>query len=38
MPIFEISCAACGYSGELLLMNSADPLSCPQCGGARCKR
>jgi putative FmdB family regulatory protein len=38
MPIFEISCAACGYSGELLLMNSADPLSCPQCGGGEVQK
>ncbi|MCB2192544.1 MAG: zinc ribbon domain-containing protein [Deltaproteobacteria bacterium] len=33
MPIFEISCAGCGYSGELLVINSRDQLTCPQCGG-----
>ena len=35
MPIFEISCAGCGHSGELLVMSSADQLVCPQCGGDR---
>jgi len=38
MPIFEISCAGCGYSGELLVMSSGDPLVCPQCGGSQVEK
>lgn len=38
MPIFEISCAGCGYSGELLVMGSQDRLACPQCGAAEVEK
>ncbi len=34
MPIFEIKCPQCGYSGELLVMGGQDQLACPQCGAA----
>lgn len=37
MPIFEITCDQCGFTGEVIVMNSQADLRCPQCGdtGAR---
>lgn len=32
MPIFEIDCNHCRYCGEVIVMNSGDPLICPNCG------
>jgi putative FmdB family regulatory protein len=33
MPIFDIHCRSCGYQGEVLVLSSKDPLTCPGCGG-----
>lgn len=38
MPIYEITCQACGHSGELLVLLSDQALSCPQCGSERLDR
>jgi putative FmdB family regulatory protein len=32
MPIFEIDCSACGYTGELIVVGQKDLLVCPECG------
>jgi putative FmdB family regulatory protein len=32
MPIYEIACDACGFSGELIALHAEDPLACPSCG------
>ncbi len=31
MPIYEIACADCGYTGETLVLAPDDPLTCPAC-------
>lgn len=31
MPIYEIKCLDCGYTGEVLVLNSNGPLACPSC-------
>ncbi len=33
MPIFEISCRACGYAGEVIELVAGDKAACPSCGG-----
>jgi len=35
MPIFDIHCRSCGYQGEVLVLSSGDPLTCPSCGGTQ---
>lgn len=32
MPIYEIACQDCHYSGEVLATTSTDHPTCPQCG------
>lgn len=32
MPIYDISCAKCGYQGEVLVVSANQPLVCPECG------
>jgi len=32
MPIYEITCTACDYSGEVIALNADGPLACPSCG------
>jgi putative FmdB family regulatory protein len=32
MPIFEIVCSECGFTGELVVVGQKDPLTCPECG------
>jgi putative FmdB family regulatory protein len=34
MPIFEIACNQCRYNGEVIVLSSKDPLTCPSCGSA----
>ncbi len=31
MPIYEISCADCRYTGEVIVLKAGDPLQCPAC-------
>jgi putative FmdB family regulatory protein len=31
MPIYEILCAACGYEGEVIVLNSETQALCPVC-------
>lgn len=38
MPIHEIVCNACGYSGEVISLSASSALSCPECGAAAEKR
>lgn len=38
MPIFDIRCSACGYQGEVLVLTSQDPLTCPGCGGSQTEK
>ncbi|MGD9210423.1 MAG: zinc ribbon domain-containing protein [Desulfobacteraceae bacterium] len=35
MPIFEIVCSNCGYTGELIVMNQNDLLQCPECNSTK---
>ncbi|MGD9007989.1 MAG: zinc ribbon domain-containing protein [Desulfobacteraceae bacterium] len=32
MPIYEIQCQDCDYSGEVLVVGSDGAMSCPSCG------
>ena len=32
MPIFDIQCNDCGYTGEVLVMRKDQGLACPFCG------
>jgi putative FmdB family regulatory protein len=32
MPIFDIKCSDCGYSGEVLVLRSDETFYCPACG------
>ncbi|MCF8069835.1 MAG: zinc ribbon domain-containing protein [Desulfobacterales bacterium] len=38
MPIYEISCDDCGFSGEIIIVNSGDALVCPQCNSKNTAR
>lgn len=31
MPIYEISCEDCGYTGEVIVLSTENSLSCPSC-------
>ncbi|MBT8338669.1 MAG: zinc ribbon domain-containing protein [Desulfatitalea sp.] len=31
MPIFDIACDQCGFSGEVIVLNADDSLTCPNC-------
>ncbi len=35
MPIHEITCLDCGYSGEVLTLKAGDMPPCPDCRGGR---
>ena len=35
MPIHDISCSDCGYSGEVILTAASDKLACPECGSPK---
>lgn len=32
MPIFEIACGQCNYTGEVIITSVQDALACPACG------
>ena len=34
MPLYEFKCLACECVFELLMLNSAQPTACPQCGSS----
>jgi putative FmdB family regulatory protein len=34
MPIYEISCRACGFAGEVIAPATPDRAACPSCGGS----
>lgn len=34
MPLYEYVCRECDHEVELLVRNPAEPLECPDCGGA----
>lgn len=38
MPIYEIKCLDCDYSGELLALSAGEKLACPSCGSSRTER
>ncbi|MEJ2102363.1 MAG: zinc ribbon domain-containing protein [Desulfobacterales bacterium] len=38
MPIYEINCKSCGFSGEVLVFNHSSPLVCPTCGASGPKK
>lgn len=38
MPIYDIECDVCGYSGELLVMNRDGDMVCPSCGSDKTAR
>ncbi len=31
MPIYEIACSDCGYSGEVIVLGTENTLKCPSC-------
>jgi putative FmdB family regulatory protein len=33
MPIYEISCESCGFSGEVIQLDRGAGVICPACGG-----
>lgn len=35
MPIFEIVCSNCNYTGELIVVGQNDFLQCPNCGSKK---
>jgi putative FmdB family regulatory protein len=35
MPIYDIQCNKCGYTGEMLVMRSDGSMICPSCGSRR---
>jgi len=37
MPIYDITCPACGYSGEVIRQQVEAMPVCPQCGAAATK-
>ncbi len=38
MPIFEIACDQCNYTGEVIVINSQDALKCPSCGSEQTRK
>ena len=38
MPIFDIHGPSCGYQGEVLVLSSGAPLTCPSCGGSQTQK
>ena len=38
MPIYEIYCEGCGFSGEVLVLSSASAMVCPACGASGIKK
>lgn len=38
MPIYEIACTDCRYTGETLVLKPDDPLECPACGSRNTRK
>lgn len=38
MPIFEVHCEACQFTGETIVLKSDDLLKCPACGSDRTRK
>jgi putative FmdB family regulatory protein len=38
MPIFEVHCEACQFTGETIVLKSDDVLKCPVCGSDRTRK
>jgi putative FmdB family regulatory protein len=38
MPIYDINCSDCRYSGEMLALTADAPLTCPSCGGSNVEK
>jgi putative FmdB family regulatory protein len=38
MPIYEIYCEGCGFSGEVLVLSSSSAMVCPACGASGIKK
>jgi len=38
MPIFEIACSHCGFSGETIVLTADAPLTCPACGSEETRK
>lgn len=38
MPIYEISCSDCGYSGEVIVLSREHQLRCPSCDGTNTQK
>lgn len=38
MPIFEIACDECHYTGETIVLSAGDALRCPSCGSERTRK
>ncbi|WP_285906351.1 FmdB family zinc ribbon protein [Pseudodesulfovibrio pelocollis] len=38
MPIYDVRCPECGYDGETIVLHSAAPVLCPQCGSQKTQR
>lgn len=38
MPIFEITCESCGFSGETIVLAADAPLECPSCGSRQTQK
>lgn len=38
MPIYEITCSECGFSGETIQLVASTPLTCPECGGVKVEK
>ena len=35
MPIYDIRCADCDYTGEVLVVDRSAPMVCPSCGSGK---
>ena len=38
MPIYEIQCKNCGYTGEVLVLDNSSALICPVCSDPHTKK
>lgn len=38
MPIFEITCDHCGFSGETIVLSAEEALKCPACGSGKTRK
>lgn len=38
MPIYEIACSDCNYSGERIVLTAEEDLTCPDCGSRKTRK